>query len=212
MFNAFFSNIGRKIKIVTLVFFVITCVTFFIGALIMFAEGEVGYGFLIALIGPFTAWLASLGMYGFGELIEATSDNRKLLASIDHKMSDNKHYLSAIAANTSHAKQSTVTSKPSVITPIVAQPAAAPAPAKPAPAKPVNNTTESEPSKPAVTSINPLPVIKDAAQESPDKEQLYLYAIQMLEKRNYKLAYNVFTKIRNYKNANDYLEYLKTLI
>ena len=207
MFNAFFSNIGRKIKIVTLVFFVITCVTFFIGALIMFAEGEVGYGFLIALIGPFTAWLASLGMYGFGELIEATSDNRKLLASIDHKMSDNKHYLSAITANTSNAKQSTVTSKSPAVTQTVAQPAIA----QPAPAKPAAKAMESEPSKPA-TSINPLPVIQDAAQESPDKEQLYLYAIQMLEKRNYKLAYNVFTKIRNYKNVNDYLEYLKTLI
>jgi hypothetical protein len=59
----------------------------------------------------------------------------------------------------------------------------------------------------------PTPVESDPHQVS-DKgtEQLYRHAILMLEKRNYVVAYTVFSRIPDYKNVQEYLDYLQPLV
>ena len=128
-------------------------------------------------------------------------------------MSQNKQYLAAIANKTTvtpKAAPQPATVKP-VATPApqpaTVKPVAAPAP-QPATVKPVATPAPqpaaSEPAQPAATT----------ATQSFDrqKENLYLYGVQMFERRSYQVAYNIFSKIPDYKNANEYLEKLKSLI
>ena len=201
MFHAFFDNIGGKIKKVALICFIIGCAVSGIGALVVLAEeGEFWAVLLILTLGPIASWLSCFLLYGFGELVESSSDNRTLLASIDRNISQSKQYLAAIANKT------TVTQKaapqPATVKP-VATPAPQPATVKPV-ATPAPQPAASAPAQPAATS----------ATQSFDKqkENLYLYGVQMFERRSYQVAYNIFSKIPDYKNANEYLEKLKSLI
>ena len=214
MFHAFFDNIGGKIKKLALICFIIGCVVSGIGALaILFEDGEFFLALLILTLGPIASWLSCFLLYGFGELVESSSDNRTLLASIDRNISQSKQYLAAIANKTTttpKAAPQPATVKPGAAPapqPATVKPVAAPAP-QPATVKPVATPApqpaESAPAQPAATS----------ATQSFDrqKENLYLYGVQMFERRSYQVAYNIFSKIPDYKNANEYLEKLKSLI
>lgn len=95
-----FKNPGKKLKIFALVLFIIECVAAsitFLGAIgyaiIMFVEavlfdsfliagGSVLYAFLamvIALLTVLVAWLLTLCLYGFGQMIESTQNTEQLL-------------------------------------------------------------------------------------------------------------------------------------
>lgn len=80
-----FDNIGSKIKslatIVCIVGIVASCLT---GLVMMFMSGELGFGIfivglLIAAIGSLASWVGSFAVYGFGELIDNTTEIRKVL-------------------------------------------------------------------------------------------------------------------------------------
>ena len=214
MFHAFFDNIGGKIKKVALICFIIGCAVSGIGALVVLAEeGEFWAVLLILTLGPIASWLSCFLLYGFGELVESSSDNRTLLASIDRNISQSKQYLAAIANKTTVTQKAapqpatvkpvaTPAPQPATVKP-VATPAPQPATVKPV-ATPAPQPAASAPAQPAATS----------ATQSFDKqkENLYLYGVQMFERRSYQVAYNIFSKIPDYKNANEYLEKLKSLI
>ena len=76
MEETFFSNIGRKIKTLAVTFAVLGCLASIIGAIVYWAKefGDAGWGFLILICGPFAFWILSLFIYGFGELIEKTTE------------------------------------------------------------------------------------------------------------------------------------------
>ena len=69
-----FDNIGSKLKTVAQVFAwlgIIASALF--GLIVMFANGDTPVpGLLIIVFGCLGSWLSSLGMYGFGQLIENT--------------------------------------------------------------------------------------------------------------------------------------------
>lgn len=68
MFNNLYKNIGGKLKkLATITFFVETIVTLVLG--IIFGIEEPVF-FLVALLGPFAAWISSWVLYAFGELVE----------------------------------------------------------------------------------------------------------------------------------------------
>ena len=217
MFDAFFDNIGGKIKKVAIICFIIGCSVSGIAALAtLFGEGEFWAVLLILTLGPIASWLSCFLLYGFGELVESSSDNRKLLASIAHNMSQNKQYLAAIANKTTVTQKATP--KPAVVKPVATyapapvQPAStqpAPTPAAPAPVQPAPTPAAA----PAPATVNPTPVQPVATQATDlEKEKLYLYGVQMFERRSYQVAYNIFSKIPDYKNVNVYLEQLKSLL
>ena len=81
-----FDNIGSKIKNVTVVFTVIgMAVSVIAGIVVMLLEKSFLnflLGVIVIALGCFISWLTSLGMYGFGQLIENTD---KLVAMQNEK-------------------------------------------------------------------------------------------------------------------------------
>lgn len=73
-----FQNVGGKIKTVVKIFAWIEMVSAFFYGLILATSDEdtLGIGLLVMVCGPLAAWISSLFLYGFGELVE----NSTLLA------------------------------------------------------------------------------------------------------------------------------------
>ena len=73
-----FNNPGKKIKGLAKLSFVIGLVVSVALAIVMFAIAEDSYveapfiiaGLLCIIVGPFLSWLSSIAVYGFGELVE----------------------------------------------------------------------------------------------------------------------------------------------
>ena len=96
-----FTRIGKKIKTVATVLFYVLAVAFVIGAfyvIINFGQllgigNAILIGILIALVGCLVAWLSSLMLYGFGELVDNSTIIKDALAGgvtaeqTDHKSS-----------------------------------------------------------------------------------------------------------------------------
>lgn len=78
-----FENIGEKIKglakVVTIIGIIASC----IGGLVIMFEGESFIlGLITAALGSLGSWVGSFLLYGFGELIDQTVDNNRLLRQI----------------------------------------------------------------------------------------------------------------------------------
>ena len=70
-----FSNIGSKIKAVARVFCWVDIVLSLIVGIVMFALSNLGgIGFVIIIVGCLGSWIGSFFTYGFGELIEKTTE------------------------------------------------------------------------------------------------------------------------------------------
>ena len=80
-----FERVGEKIKGWAIIVFTLMMIASFVLAIVSWAtieDGEPYYvigGFLYVIIGPLSAWLSSLILYGFGELIEESKAARKML-------------------------------------------------------------------------------------------------------------------------------------
>jgi len=85
-----FDNIGGKIKALAKVFCWIGIIASVIYAIVNFvASGQTrnndGYilaGYMFLFLGPLVSWISSFVLYGFGQLIENTSENASLLRKI----------------------------------------------------------------------------------------------------------------------------------
>ena len=71
MFN--FENIGGKIKTLAVILTILGVAASIIFGFYMLSENAIT-GLLIALIGSLVSWISSFFMYGFGELIEKTTE------------------------------------------------------------------------------------------------------------------------------------------
>jgi hypothetical protein len=69
-----FDNIGGKIKGLAVAACVVGIISSIIIAIVLFAEEEIGFGFLYLIIGSLVSWISSFGLYGFGHLIETTEN------------------------------------------------------------------------------------------------------------------------------------------
>ena len=76
-----FSNIGRKIKLTAKITCWISMVASFIGGSAWFiyncVEGEdelILVSLMVSIVSPFLCWIGSFVMYGFGELIDKTTE------------------------------------------------------------------------------------------------------------------------------------------
>lgn len=90
-----FSDIGRKIKTVSQTFCCLGIALSVLLGLILFAVKMVLPGFLVALLGSILSWLSSLISYGFGQLIENSDAQRKMLEKQADLLSSMQHTSSA---------------------------------------------------------------------------------------------------------------------
>jgi hypothetical protein len=199
-----FEDIGEKIKIVAVISFLLGVLASIIAAIVLFTQELVGIGFLVLICGSIASWLSCIAFYGFGELIVATSCNNAALVEIHSKLYTLERNVEKIAKQSTHsnhspAKQKTPsqtikTVQPIIEKPIIEQPA-------------IEKSVTEQP-------VEKKPVVKAQATKSEDidKEKLYIYGVQMFERRSYQVAYNIFLKIPDYKNTQEYLEKLKQLI
>lgn len=93
-----FDNIGKKIRIVAKIFFILQCIGSFICAVLAvyflgiyatlqgiklpFYVGGIA-GVFILFFGMLFAWLSNLCLYGFGQLISNTSEIKELTTEIN---------------------------------------------------------------------------------------------------------------------------------
>ena len=74
MFN--FQNIGGKIKTLAVIVSIVGVVASVIFCIMALTENA-GIGLLIAIVGSLVSWISSFFTYGFGELIEKTTEIAK---------------------------------------------------------------------------------------------------------------------------------------
>lgn len=93
-----FDNIGSKLKMVAKVMAYLGIgASALIGIIVMFANGDTPVpGLLIIALGCFGSWASSLGMYGFGHLIENTD---KLVAQQKPPLVPQKTQIDDIESN-----------------------------------------------------------------------------------------------------------------
>ena len=70
----FFRNIGLKIKILALIILFLGIFTSFTCGIIIIIENTISQGVFIIIIGFVASWLSTFLMYGFGELIDKTTE------------------------------------------------------------------------------------------------------------------------------------------
>ena len=65
-----YKNIGKKIKIMSIAICIIGSIAAFVTA----SHFQIGHGITIIILGIVLSWIASLPLYGLGELIEMTTE------------------------------------------------------------------------------------------------------------------------------------------
>ena len=68
-----YDNIGSKIKTLAKASFAIVAIASIVGGLALL-DGTDGWSLVLVFVGPLMAWISSLALYGFGELIETVSN------------------------------------------------------------------------------------------------------------------------------------------
>jgi biopolymer transport protein ExbB/TolQ len=71
-----YENIGKKIKGLAKGIFIAEAIGMFVAGIALMAidDNLIIYGLIMMLLGPVVAWVSSWLLYGFGELIDKTSD------------------------------------------------------------------------------------------------------------------------------------------
>ena len=75
-----FNNIGSKIKFLAIVLTVINMISFIILGFIFIFSGVAYaplYGLIIIIVGCVVSWITSFVLYGYGELIDKTTETAK---------------------------------------------------------------------------------------------------------------------------------------
>lgn len=81
-----FKNIGKKIKVLAVISFIIGTIASIAGAVVLFVLSQewgapeevlIASGIMLIIIGPLVSWIGSFLIYGYGELIQKTSEIEK---------------------------------------------------------------------------------------------------------------------------------------
>lgn len=78
-----FENVGGKIKTLVKVMFFLEAIVFIVGGIIIASsynrDEMIWTGVGVAVVGPLVAWISSLALYAFGELVESVMNiNRNI--------------------------------------------------------------------------------------------------------------------------------------
>lgn len=86
-----FYNIGKRIKAVSQIFCYVGITLAVLLGVILLAIKMVFLGILVALLGSILSWLSSLFPYGFGQLIENSDAQRRMLEKQADLLSSMQH-------------------------------------------------------------------------------------------------------------------------
>ena len=78
-----FNNIGGKIKSIAKICCILGMLIYVAMGVFIAVFSNVMYGVFVAVGGCLVAWLGTVAIYGFGELIETTMDNNHQLRKIE---------------------------------------------------------------------------------------------------------------------------------
>ena len=90
-----FEDIGKKIKGLALTVFWIETIGAFVTGMVLMLTSEylILSGLFVMFLGPLCAWLSTLVLYAFGELVDKTSQNeensRRILAILKNQKNSN---------------------------------------------------------------------------------------------------------------------------
>ena len=95
-----FGNVGKSIKTLAKIFCWIGIVASMIGAIALVFIGipeirwgggmYIAIGIGVLILGPVLSWFGSLHTYAFGDLVENTAENKRLLAKADAERNSDK--------------------------------------------------------------------------------------------------------------------------
>ena len=90
-----FENIGRKIKSLAVIDFVLGSILCIIAGFALIIQSDrynptATAGWIILVSGTLGSWISSLFVYGFGELIEKTCENNEILQRIEKQSGTDK--------------------------------------------------------------------------------------------------------------------------
>lgn len=91
MLDNLYENIGVKIKNWAKWIFIVEAIGSIITGIVLAFEEDILYIF-IAIVGPFVVWVSSWILYGFGELVEKTTDNENNTRRILKKLNEKSTY------------------------------------------------------------------------------------------------------------------------
>lgn len=85
-----FENVGGKIKTLVKVVFFLEAIVFIVGGIIIASsyhrDEMIWTGVGVAVVGPLVAWISSLALYAFGELVES---NLRISRSVERLTGSN---------------------------------------------------------------------------------------------------------------------------
>lgn len=79
-----FNDIGTKLKVVAIIFFILEAVASFWVGISLLDEGELT-GILFLIIGPLLGWISACFIYGFGEIIDKICDIERNTRNVEIK-------------------------------------------------------------------------------------------------------------------------------
>ena len=100
-----FTNVGKKIQTLSVVFFVLAVIGVLIWG-IMLIKLHALVGLLVIIGGILVSWIASVGIYGFGELIESSSETAANSRIILQKLSSNLGQNTAVSITSAPSAES----------------------------------------------------------------------------------------------------------
>ncbi len=83
-----FQNVGKSIKNIVKFVFIVEVILSVVGAIACFALMLIPVAIACLIIGPLIAWLSSLMLYGYGELIDTNIQISKKLSCIASNSDD----------------------------------------------------------------------------------------------------------------------------
>lgn len=173
-----FDNIGGKLKILAWVVFICGAVCSIISGIVLLVNAITLSGFIFLIVGPLICWVVSFPLYGFGVLIENSEKQNSYLKIISEGLKG------------SNSKKTDISTIASQINNKTTAPTVKAQPKTTAPA----------------TKPQPKPIVPITDEQ--EKEETYLFALQMYQQRSYDIARNAFSRIRGYKDADTYLQKL----
>ena len=188
-----FENVSQKIKMLAMISTIIGIIFSAILGITLLMQDYLLGGLIAFIIGSICSWISSFITYAIGQTLENTE---KLLYYTDSLLSETNMLLSK--TNTISIMQGNTIKKIKDNTALVASIS---------PTQEMNAATTSPPKANTAPLSSTAPKTANSNQQA--QQQLYLFALQMIERRSYDIAYNTLNKIKGYKNVDELLQQLE---
>ena len=86
-----YAHVGAVLKALAQIFFVLGALSCIVAGIFIIVESKQEemyglYGLYLIIFGPIAAWVSSLPLFGFGELIERSVDTNEVINNLDEQL------------------------------------------------------------------------------------------------------------------------------